>query len=45
MKPVIIIGIAVVCSVVAVLCILFTLQEIANMELKEYQQDLNIRSS
>ena len=45
MKPVIIIGIAVVCSVVAVLCILFTLEEIANMELKEYQQDLNLSYS
>ena len=40
MKPVIIIVIAVVCSVVAVLGVLVVLQGINNMQVSEYQQQI-----
>ena len=49
MKPVIIIAIAVVCSVVAVLGVLVGLDQIATMQAQqaydEYQQDLNLSYS
>jgi len=41
MKPVFIIAIAVVCSVVAVLGVLSILQEIADMEFREHKQDID----
>ena len=41
LKPVFIIAIAVVCSVVAVLGVLSVLQEIADMEFRERQQDID----
>ncbi len=45
LKPVLIIAIAVVCSVVAVLGVLSILQEIADMEFREHQQDVDSASS
>jgi len=45
LKPIVIIAIAVVCSVAAVLGVLFILQEIADVEFREYQQDVTLASS